>query len=126
MFNVHAEKSWDLYIKYDITTLTCQPYLKALSPQNLVASFRKIGIFPFNNKAILPDETAPSAIYIIDDSSSSNVPTETNTSQDANTENNLEDDHPQETTNTSENKTRIIDNEIQELTNNNETQEPKQ
>ena len=52
--------------------------------------------------------------------------TETNTSQDANIENHLEDDHPQETTNTSENNTRIIDNEIQELhvTNDNDTQEP--
>jgi hypothetical protein len=34
-----------------------------MSPENLISSFRKTGIFPFNNKVITNDQTAPSIIY---------------------------------------------------------------
>jgi hypothetical protein len=49
--------------KYQVAALTYKPYIKAMSPENLISSFRKTGIFPFNNKVITNDQTAPSIIY---------------------------------------------------------------
>jgi hypothetical protein len=34
-----------------------------MSPENLISSFRKTGIFPFNNKFITNDQTTHSIIY---------------------------------------------------------------
>jgi hypothetical protein len=34
-----------------------------MSPENLISSFRKTGIFPFNNKVITNDQTTHSIIY---------------------------------------------------------------
>ena len=62
--------------KYDVASLSSRPYLKAMSPDNLVSSFRKTGIFPYNNKAILPDETAPSIIYTAQEIPNVHVATE--------------------------------------------------
>ena len=36
-----------------------------MSPENLISSFHKTGIFPFNSKVIKNDQTAPSIIYTI-------------------------------------------------------------
>lgn len=36
--------------KYEIAKLISKPYLKAMSPDNLVSSFRKIGIFPLKDE----------------------------------------------------------------------------
>ena len=49
--------------KYDIAELTSRPYLKALSPDNLISAFRKTGIHPFNSQAITESQVAPSVIY---------------------------------------------------------------
>ena len=49
--------------RYDIAHLTSKPYTKALCPDNLISAFRKVGIFPFNNAAITPEQVAPSTIY---------------------------------------------------------------
>ena len=43
--------------KYDLASLTCKPYLKAMSAENLISAFRKTGVFPVNKNAILPVET---------------------------------------------------------------------
>ena len=34
-----------------------------MSPENLISSFRKTELFPFNSKVITNDQTAPSIIY---------------------------------------------------------------
>jgi hypothetical protein len=49
--------------KYQVAALTYKSYINAMSPENLISSFRKTGIFPFNNKVITNDQTAPSIIY---------------------------------------------------------------
>jgi hypothetical protein len=33
--------------KYQVAALTYKPYIKAMSPENLILSFRKTGIFPY-------------------------------------------------------------------------------
>ncbi|KAL4226892.1 hypothetical protein ACF0H5_014870 [Mactra antiquata] len=40
--------------RYNICQLGCTAYLKAMSPDNLISSFRKAGIFPFNPDAVNP------------------------------------------------------------------------
>ena len=37
--------------------------MRAMSPENLVSAFRRTGIYPFNNTAILDSEVAPATIY---------------------------------------------------------------
>ena len=49
--------------KYNIAELTSRPYLKALSPDNLISTFLKTGIHPFNSHAITESQVAPSVIY---------------------------------------------------------------
>ena len=49
--------------KYPVAALTYKPYIKTMSPENLISSFRKTGLFPFNSKVITNDQTAPSIIY---------------------------------------------------------------
>jgi hypothetical protein len=49
--------------KYDIAQLTSKPYLKALTPENLISAFRRTGIFPFNKTNIADSQVAPSIIY---------------------------------------------------------------
>ncbi|XP_053403159.1 uncharacterized protein LOC128558274 [Mercenaria mercenaria] len=49
--------------KYSIAELTSKPYLKALTPENLISAFRRTGIFPFNNFVISDSQVAPSTIY---------------------------------------------------------------
>jgi hypothetical protein len=49
--------------KYQVAALTYKTYIKAMSPENLISSFRKTGIFPFNNKVITNDQTTHSIIY---------------------------------------------------------------
>ncbi|CAG2254235.1 unnamed protein product [Mytilus edulis] len=43
--------------------MSCSPYQKGLSAQNLISSFRKSGIYPFNPKAVDTSELAPATIY---------------------------------------------------------------
>ena len=49
--------------KYDVAKLTAKPYLKAMSPENLQAAFRKAGVHPFSNKVVADSKLAPSTIY---------------------------------------------------------------
>ena len=50
--------------KYDIAELTSRPYLKALSPDNLISAFRKTGIHCATcSQAITESQVAPSVIY---------------------------------------------------------------
>jgi len=46
--------------RYNVCSLACSAYLKALSHGNLQASFRKTGIFPFNPSAVDPSIFKPS------------------------------------------------------------------
>jgi hypothetical protein len=58
------QKNSDMSVtKYLVAALTYKPYIKTMSPENLISSFRKTGLFPFNNKVIMNDQTAPSIIY---------------------------------------------------------------
>lgn len=54
--------------KYEIAKLSSKPYLKAISPDNLVSSFRKTGIFPLKPEIFdtMPESTAPATIYAHD------------------------------------------------------------
>ncbi|XP_052268555.1 uncharacterized protein LOC127869937 [Dreissena polymorpha] len=49
--------------KYNIAQLTAKPYLKALSPENLISAFKKTGISPYNKLAISDSQIAPSTIF---------------------------------------------------------------
>ncbi|KAJ8319359.1 hypothetical protein KUTeg_004450 [Tegillarca granosa] len=52
------------FIKYaSVAELTNKSYIRALSPENLTSSFRKTGIYPFNNNIIDDSQVAPSVIY---------------------------------------------------------------
>ena len=67
--------------KYEVAALTCKPYLKALTPENLISAFRRTGIFPFNNSVISDVQVAPAKIYtdspeVADSSSSNNIQTQ--------------------------------------------------
>ncbi|CAC5418395.1 unnamed protein product [Mytilus coruscus] len=48
---------------FDIGQMSCSPYQKGLSAQNLTSSFKKSGIYPFNPKAVDTTELAPATIY---------------------------------------------------------------
>ncbi|XP_053392052.1 uncharacterized protein LOC128554769 [Mercenaria mercenaria] len=62
--------------KYQIAELTATPYLKALSATNLISAFRRTGIHPFDNKAILDSQVAPSVIYLNEQSQDTSEKTE--------------------------------------------------
>lgn len=49
--------------RYNIGQMSCSPYQKGLSAQNLISSFSKSGIYPFNPKAVDTSELAPATIY---------------------------------------------------------------
>ena len=61
--------------KYQIAELTKKPYMRALSPENLISAFRKTGIYPLNCSAISESEIAPSSIYHQDSGDSVTMPT---------------------------------------------------
>ena len=63
--------------KFNIGQLSCSAYLKGLSPQNLTASFKKSGIYPFNPKAVDNTELAPATIYATEQSNFETEPTDT-------------------------------------------------
>ena len=44
--------------------------MRAMSPENLVSAFRRTGIYPFNNTAILDSEVAPATIYNVSQNAS--------------------------------------------------------
>ena len=46
--------------RYNITSLICQSYIKASTPSNIVNSFLKTGIYPFNPEVIDPVHFMPS------------------------------------------------------------------
>ena len=112
--------------KYDIVSLTCSPYLKSLSPQNLISAFRKTGICPFDNKAILPDETAPSAIYVVDDSTAPGTNNTTPTEEPETAHIPDQDDGPQTSAEGTQNETTEITEEPVTLNLDNCTPEPSQ
>ena len=56
--------------KNDVAKLTSRPYMRAMSPENLVSAFRRTGIYPFNNTAILDSEVAPATIYNVSQNAS--------------------------------------------------------
>ncbi|MEW8543568.1 MAG: hypothetical protein AB2693_08525 [Candidatus Thiodiazotropha sp.] len=58
--------------KYQIAELTCKPYLKSLTAENLTAAFRKTGIHPFNSSVLTDSQVAPSTIYASQDKEQSN------------------------------------------------------
>ncbi|XP_052096626.1 uncharacterized protein LOC127731826 [Mytilus californianus] len=49
--------------KFNIGQMSCSPYQKGLSAQNLTSSFKKSGIYPFNPKAVDTTELAPATFY---------------------------------------------------------------
>ena len=67
--------------KYQIAELTAKPYLKSLSAENLISTFHRTGIYPFNNKVIPESEVAPSVIYIPEQSLNENSENERAQSQ---------------------------------------------
>lgn len=55
--------------RYNVAKLSSKAYNKALTPDNLIASFKKTGIYPLQRHAITPEKTAPSTIYQSTDTS---------------------------------------------------------
>ena len=49
--------------KYEVAKLTARPYLKAVCPENVVSSFWKTGIYPYNTHTITLSQVAPATIY---------------------------------------------------------------
>ncbi|KAH3692422.1 hypothetical protein DPMN_194262 [Dreissena polymorpha] len=49
--------------RYNIGSLSSKAYNKAMTPENLISSFRKTGIYPLNPSVIPAVKTAPSKIY---------------------------------------------------------------
>ncbi|XP_045213569.1 uncharacterized protein LOC123564232 [Mercenaria mercenaria] len=49
--------------KLNIAELSGKAYNKAVTPANLIAAFKKSGIYPINRDQLTPSQTAPSAIY---------------------------------------------------------------
>jgi len=45
--------------RYQIASMACTAYLKAMSPWNIVSSFKKTGIFPLNKDAIAAEKMMP-------------------------------------------------------------------
>jgi len=45
--------------KYQIASMACTAYLKAISPWNIVSSFKKTGIFQLNKDAIAAEKMMP-------------------------------------------------------------------
>ena len=48
--------------RYDICNLVCKAYPKALTPSNIISSFRKIGIWPLNRDVVPDEKLAPNRI----------------------------------------------------------------
>ncbi|KAL4221865.1 hypothetical protein ACF0H5_020120 [Mactra antiquata] len=48
--------------RYNICSLGCSAYLKALTPGNLQSSFRKAGIYPLNPDMVHPSNFKPSEV----------------------------------------------------------------
>ena len=55
--------------RYNICSLACPAYVKALSPENLQSSFRQSGIYPFNPNAVDPSHFKPAEFLIQEESS---------------------------------------------------------
>jgi len=45
--------------RYQIASMACTAYLKAMSPWNIVSSFKKTGIFPLNKDTIAAEKMMP-------------------------------------------------------------------
>lgn len=50
--------------RYDICGLACKVYSRALSAENLHASFLKTGIFPLDKTSISKESTMPAEVFI--------------------------------------------------------------
>ena len=48
--------------RYNICSIGCQAYVKALSPDNLQSSFRRSGIYPFDPNAVHPSHFKPAQV----------------------------------------------------------------
>ena len=48
--------------RYNICSIGCQAYVKALSPDNLQSSFRRSGIYPFDSNAVHPSHFKPAQV----------------------------------------------------------------
>ena len=49
--------------RYNMCELACKAYLKAMSPSNIQAAFRKTGIHPFSKQTISPDKLFPTEAF---------------------------------------------------------------
>lgn len=48
--------------RYDICSLACKAYTKALTPANIMNAFRKTGVVPFNSHVLSPEQFLPNEI----------------------------------------------------------------
>lgn len=49
--------------KYEMTEIACTAYLKAMSPSNIISSFNKSGIYPFNAGVVGKEKLFPSESF---------------------------------------------------------------
>ena len=63
--------------RYNVAGISGRAYNKGLTPENLISSFRKTGIYPVRRQVIDEIKTAPSIMYSDQETSSSKSNTET-------------------------------------------------
>ena len=49
--------------KYDMCAITCRAYLRAMTPMNIIAGFKKTGIYPLSKESVPPEKLFPSEIF---------------------------------------------------------------
>ena len=49
--------------RHDVCSLACKAYIKALTAENLMSSFQKCGIYPYDESVIDPVLLAPSSVF---------------------------------------------------------------
>lgn len=50
--------------KYEMTEIACKAYLRAMNPANIVAAFKKTGIYPLDRNVIEQDKLFPSEAFV--------------------------------------------------------------
>ncbi|XP_062582670.1 uncharacterized protein LOC134244417 [Saccostrea cucullata] len=81
MYNSECHKftreSHTVVTRYNICHIVCKVYSKAMSAENLIAAFRKTGIYPCSRAVIPPDSLKPAEIFIMENEISDSSKDET-------------------------------------------------
>lgn len=62
--------------RYNVCELACHAYCKAFSSENLQSAFRKTGIYPYDQAAVVHDKLLPSEVFLEQDDTDSQATVE--------------------------------------------------